>query len=356
MDATAAQPAGREIPEGILEIELTIPRPAVAFTSSSSSFPSCDSSNGGIYMMGIPSSCQQSVVLESESHFIQGWDILNHQLLWSALCRTSYGIIFSPASNKLLGWDYKHASAICVWDTNTGSAFSIGDVAVYLYCTFSNCGSNVMTKLQAPKDVNVVWSIDDAAKLFTITCSRNCHFSGDDRRIVSIRDYQMCVWDADTGAEMIAFDSLYGDYEGLDFSANGVLCSSMWRRQLGVWELETGSKIFHRVLPDDIRAVCFSQNNGSITAAYVNPTRSLPDLLSCWNLADGTMLYNVSAPGLRVCQIVSSPYDAKCYVLCLDGRNVREYDEVSGQETRNYESFEGRIFHLLSQCAGNILL
>jgi WD40 repeat protein len=332
--------------------------PSPAATQLQSTLSVCSS---GVYAVTWTPSREQERQRSS-----QLWDAMNQKQLWSGPCTDqNYNLSYSPVTNKI--FDKNVLSRIFVWDIALGTTTSIGRAERYHFCRCNNNGTRLLTQLVAPNNSTLessdefiisILDIDDGSELFSQTTpvKYGAYFTADDTKIVACStDCRVCIFDSETGDSILNFVAMNNKEEILGVGTKTSRCFTHYKQRLGVWDCDTGIRIFRANTDGNIRTACFGKNDDLIIAASVNPIRGNPNELCCWNLTDRCILYKMEASMAEIWNIVLSPITAG-FVVMYNERIIQEYDGIYGTPTTGLISFKGRICHLVASNCGNILL
>jgi WD40 repeat protein len=283
------------------------------------------------------------------------WDALEKTLLWSVKS-SNHGadVIYRPVANKIIRCSGRGSCPIQVWDLTSGytRTFQLKGDALYQLCLPNNNGTKMLTRRHLNGRYSAhVWSLETGIPLFSLGCRLHpALFSADDSKIVAFtEDAEMCAWNAETGEKILTFqEPLCIPFSTLTFSEKGNLCCVYGSSQLGVWDVDSGRRVFFRCADSDFQTACFGTNDESIVVAFTDYDIHTPDWLECWCLADGSTVFGTtSSLVFAECIVVSSTTAALYYGSGEDVTFIHELDMATGRAKSRkvqYKSDRSAIF------------
>jgi hypothetical protein len=274
---------------------------------------------------------------------IQLWDALEQILLWSGESENGASLNYSPAANMIFQGSWRGSSPTKVWDLNTGN------LRTFLhhrrddrnwYCVFNSSGTKMLivesNRRKQGRNIAHVWSLETGIRLFSLGChlERPSHFTKDDSKIIGVTlNAEMCLWNAETGEYIFTFQDLNFTLSTLEQSGTGNRCCILGNLQFGVWDIESGRRLFYQPTDNHIQSVCFSANDDAVVVALGNIDLHL-ERIQCWNLTDGSTIFTAAISGIYILEIVITSSSAALNCWSEDGESafISEFDMATGNQ------------------------
>jgi hypothetical protein len=278
------------------------------------------------------------------------YDAVTNELLWTGQTPNNVRHFrFCPAANKLFGGN-PGSNTIVAWDTLTNESNIMRLQELCNNYMVSNAGNRLYINGQFGSTMMAL-ERTDTVKMFTLKApyQESC-FTDDDDRVVSRFRNKISIIDAHVGTMLLSFDTMANP---LGLCVSGDLCSVCSPKQIGVWEVSTGRKIFHHLPENKIAGICFG-NNGETIAAIPQEDSQRTCQLICWTVADKAEVFSANVETLSA--IVFSLSTARFCVMDSKNKRVIEYDGTTGHEISRSNPFEDSTELFVASKTGNILL
>jgi WD40 repeat protein len=233
--------------------------------------------------------------------------------------------IFSLGTSRIL--TTSDDREVRVWDAVTGKRLTVltGHEKVVTSATFSDDGKLVLT---GSKDQTArLWDTETGEQLAVLaghqSAVETADFSPDGRRILTFTtDHVGRLWDAASGHQL----AIAPDLAWVAFSPDGARVLAVGNFQMQLWDAETGAKV-GALLDSDrpLRIATFSPDGARVL------TVSEDNMVTLWDAHGGGPLATLPVGRYSVFKAIFSP-DARHLVTIADGGPALLWDVVTGKK------------------------
>ena len=282
-----------------------------------------------------------------------------------------------------------------IWDVKTGNELMSfpGHTDYVSFASFSPDGRHLLTV--SDDNTARIWNANTGEELLVLQHSDwvwNGIFSPDGKRVATASEYEVFVWDAETGEKLFTLNGHVSTVHTLAFNPDGtMLASGSYDRKVVVWDANTGEalftlaghsgSIFSMSFNSDSSKLVTASDDGTLRIWDVTRERGealtipyldgrggtiafLPngqvlaaiegDALKVWSVASGDILHDFSKIGSPITAFAISP-DGSLIAAARDDFSVTLYNPGSTTELRTWSAHTGLINALAFSSGGKWL-
>jgi WD40 repeat protein len=271
-----------------------------------------------------PTSSSGVFTLLADCGKMQLWDATSNELLWDVNWEYGSILYYLPARHIVISSYGRKRAGIHVTELDTGDIRTVLGAREFAHFKPNRDGSKFL--IRGNNGITALWRYDNGLHEIPMDWGYlydTPYFAGDDTSVITVgTNATVRVWDIETGQQTLLFAGL--SRRG-HIDTHGNLFAMCYMKDVKVWDLTVGTIRFDCTITPRASAVC-------ISSEYIIVARGMIDFdgsIMCWNLNEGTELFNFRAVEY-VSKILRSPTTAGFCTFSDHYRDVRHYD-LAGQ-------------------------